>query len=465
MTDRRRIHLIGIGGTGLSAIARVLHARGWAVSGCDRNASPALAALQALGIHAQVGHDPGHVTGVDMVLRSSAVPRSHPEVQAAQEAGVPVLTRRDFLPTLTAGYRTLAVAGTHGKTTTTAMLAWALHALGHDPTFILGGDVPPWGNARVGVGPWFVIEADEYDGMFLGLRPQVAALTTLEYDHPDLFPTWEAYLDVFVAFAGQVQETLVVRADDPGIAALRSRWTPRARVVTFALRGPADYTAREVRALPARGYAWTLRRPQGPDVPVQLAVPGRHNAANAMAALAVLDQLGLDVFAAAEALGRFPGAGRRFTVVAEREGVVWVNDYAHHPTEIAATLAAARERFPHRALWAVWQPHTYSRTRALWDAFVSALQQADAVLVLDIYPAREQPLPGVTGRALAQAVAQAARAAQGPDPVAYASTLDEAAAYLAAHVRGPAAVLILSAGDAPQVLQRLGLRPHSEVSA
>ena len=462
----RHMHLIGIGGTGLSAIARILHARGWRVSGCDRAANPRLRALQAAGLDARVGHDPAHLAGVDLVLRSSAVPPTHPEVQAAHARGIPVLTRRVFLPTLTAGYRTLAVAGTHGKTTTTAMLAWVLHALGQDPTFVLGGDVPPWGNARAGAGPWFVIEADEYDHMFLGLQPEVAAVTILEHDHPDLFPTWDDYVDAFAAFARRVQRVLVLRADDPGVAALRGRLSAAPAVRTFALRGPADYRAVDVRSQPGRGIRFTLQPAGGPAVPVRLQVPGEHNVANALAALAVVAQLGLDLAAAAEALADFPGAGRRFTVVADRDGIAWVDDYAHHPTEIAATLQAARQRYPDRTLWAVWQPHTFSRTRALWDGFVSALQAADGVLVLAIYAAREAPLPGVTGEALQAAIAARAAAGAGPRVVGYAPTLDEAAAWLAARVQAPAVVLILSAGDAPQVLTRLGVRPRdAEVHA
>jgi len=459
MTDRPRIHLIGIGGTGLSAIAQVLHARGWTVSGCDRTHTPRVDALRARGISVHVGHDPAHVAAVDLVLRSSAVSREHPEVQAAQAAGVPVLTRRAFLPTLTAGYRTLAVAGTHGKTTTTAMLAWALVGAGQDPTLIVGGQVPGWGNARVGRGPWFVIEADEYDHMFLGLHPEVAVVTTLEHDHPDLFPTWDAYLDAFVAFAQQVTDTLMLRADDPGVRALRARLSATPRVRTFALQGPADYRVVDLARQPGRGYAFRLQRPAGPAVPVRLAVPGLHNVANAAAALAVVDRLGLDVPAAARALADFPGAGRRFTIVARRAGLAWVDDYAHHPTEIAATLAAAREQFPDATLWAVWQPHTYSRTRALWDGFLRALQAADAVLVLPIYPAREQPLPGVNAAALAQALA-ASRGARGPHFVAHARSLDHAADLLAAQVRPPAVVVLLSAGDAPRIFRQLGVLPQ-----
>ncbi len=458
------IHLMGIGGTGLSAIARVLHARGWRVSGCDRAANPTLDALRALGIDARVGHDPGHVTGVDLVLRSSAVPPTHPEVQAARAAGVPVVTRRDFLPTLTAGYRTLAVAGTHGKTTTTGMLAWALEALGQDPTLVLGADLPPWGNARVGRGPWFVIEADEYDHMFLGLQPEVAVLTMLEHDHPDLFPTWEAYLDAFAAFARQVRGALVVRADDPGVQALLAR-TPslRARVRTFALRGPADYQVQVGPVTEVGGHAYRLGLPTGGWVEGRLAVPGAHNVANAAAALAVVHHLGLDVQDAAQALASFPGAARRFSVLAEREGIVWIDDYAHHPTEIRATLAAARERFPGHTLWAVWQPHTFTRTRTLWPQFVDALQHADAVLILPIYAAREGPLPGVHAAALARDVQRQAHRAGKPHPVAYAVSLPQAAAYLAAQVQPPAVVVLLSAGDAPHLL-RYWPRPVTEVS-
>ncbi|NPA06265.1 MAG: UDP-N-acetylmuramate--L-alanine ligase [Chloroflexi bacterium] len=444
----RRIHLIGIGGTGLSAIARLLHARGWQVSGCDRQASPTLDALRAQGMNVHIGHDPAHLrSGVDLVLRTSALPADHPEVQAARAAGIPVLTRREFLPTLTQGYRTLAVAGTHGKTTTTAMLAWALAAAGQDPTALIGGEVPPWGNVRLGQSPWFVIEADEYDHMFWGLTPEVAVLTTLELDHPDLFPTWDAYARAFAGFVDRVQRALVVAAFDPGVQRLLHDHPPRQPVLTFGWDDRADYWADEVQWTGV-GYRFVLRHRRQALAQVQLTVPGRHNVANALAALAVVHHLGLDVNAAARGLATFPGAGRRFTVVADQDGIAWVNDYAHHPTEIRATLAAARERYPDRALWAVWQPHTYTRVRALWDAFIRAFEAADHVIVSEIYAAREAPLAGVSGQAIARAI-------QHPR-VHYAADLESVANALRA-IQPPAAVVLLSAGDLPQVLTRLGL--------
>ncbi|NPA26965.1 MAG: UDP-N-acetylmuramate--L-alanine ligase, partial [Chloroflexi bacterium] len=426
------------------------------VSGCDRQPSATLDALRAEGIDVRVGHAPDHVRGMDLVLRTSALPAHHPEVEAARRAGIPVVTRREFLPQLTQGYRTLAVAGTHGKTTTTAMLAWALVAAGEDPVALIGGEVPGWGNARPGRGPWFVIEADEYDYMFWGLRPEVGVITTLEHDHPDLFPTWEAYLDAFAGFVDRVQRALVVSAHDPGVADLLRRHPPQVPVITFGWDARADYWADALQRHDL-GYAFVLRHRDTALASVRLAVPGRHNVANAVAALSVVHFLGGDVARAAQGLATFPGAGRRFTVVADQGGIAWVDDYAHHPTEIRATLAAARERYPNRTLWAVWQPHTYTRLRALWDAFARAFSEADEVIVTDVYAAREDPLPGISGQAMARAISSP----QGR----YAADQDALVALLQ-EVQPPAVVVLLSAGDLPQILPRLGVvaRPRTSVT-
>ncbi len=448
MLAREHVHLMGIGGTGLSAIARVLQDRGVTVSGCDRNPGPEVEALRRRGIPVYVGHDPAHLEGVTLVLRSSAVPGTHPEVQAARSRGLPVLTRADFLPRLSQGYRTLAVAGTHGKTTTTGMLAWTLLALNRDPTYILGGTLRNTGlNGRAGRGPYFVIEADEYDNMFLGLRPWAGILTFVDYDHPDFFPTRAAYRAAFRAFLDRFEPGGVV-VYWAGDEAAREVVTGRGglRVVTYDAEAPATYQAREVDFRP-EGTRFLVVHRGRPLVPVRLPLPGVHNVRNALAVLALLHQLGEDVHRAAEALARFQGVERRFTVVARKAGWVLVNDYGHHPVEIATTLAAARQRFPGHALWAVWQPHTYTRTLGLLDDFARALREADALVVLPVYAARETPPPGFQDR---EVVARLAH----PRGF-FAADLDAAAALLLDRVRPPAVVLLFSAGDAPVLLERL----------
>ena len=445
-----RVHFVGIGGTGLSAIARVLAERGWEVSGSDRQASPRTAMLADLGVAVTIGHAPEAARRAALVVRSSAVPDDDADVVAARAAGVPVLKRRDFLPHLTAGYRVLAVAGSHGKTTTTAMLAWVLTALGHDPTFIIGSEARNLAtNAHAGSGDFFVIEADEYDYMFLGLTPYAAIVTNIEHDHPDMFPTAEAFFEAFQQFARRVREDgfLLACADQAESRRLAAGHAGTA--LTYGLEAAeADYRAAEVRSNARGGYDFAFLPTAGAPVPVSLAVPGRHNVQNALAVMALVHRLGLDVPAAAAALGSFRSTGRRFEVVGEAGGVVFVDDYAHHPTEIRATLAAARERFPGRALWAVWQPHTYSRTLALLPHFATAFAAADAVLVTDVFAARETPPADFDPRRVAAAL-------QHPD-VRFAPTLEDAAATLIAEVQPPAVVVVLSAGDAP-TLTRLAL--------
>ncbi len=453
MSLPRHIHLIGIGGTGLSAIARVLLDRGHVVSGSDRQASPFTEALQRLGARVYLGHAAEHVQGADLVVRSSAIPDDNPEVQAARAAGVPVLKRVDFLPRLTAGYRTLAVAGSHGKTTTTAMLALILQALGQDPTFIVGAEVVDLGtNARAGQGPYFVIEADEYDYMFWGLRPYVAVVTNVEHDHPDLFPTLATVREAFRGFVERAdpQGWAVLCGEDAGARDLATH--APGEVVFYGISAPSlgsgnGAAAQELVPNPKGGYDFRARLPSGRMVEVSLGIPGRHNVLNALAALAVTDVLGLDVAAAAQVLAAFRGAGRRFEVQAEVAGRVLVDDYAHHPTEIAATLEAARARYPDHTLWAVWQPHTYSRTLTLLDRFATAFAAADRVVVTEVYAARERPPQGFDARQVAAALRHPA--------VHFVPDWETAAAYLAAEVRPPAVVLVLSAGDGPRLTQRL----------
>jgi UDP-N-acetylmuramate--alanine ligase len=393
----KHVHFIGIGGTGLSAIARLLLESGYTVSGSDRTLSPLAHAISAAGAKVMAGHTAENVQGADVVVRSSAIPDNNPEVQAALQAGIPVLKRSAFLGTFMAGFTTVAVAGTHGKTTTTAMIAWMLSELGQDPSYIIGGISKNLNsNAHAGQGQVFVIEADEYDRMFLGLKPDWIVLTTLEHDHPDCFPTPEEYVQAFSDFIAQLRPgggALICR-DDAGVSALTGALPGGTHIFPYGLDEGQGYFATGLSSNAAGGmtfsaYYQAAGQPAVRLAEVQLSVPGEHNVRNALAALAVIHQLGLPVYEAGEALANFLGTGRRFDVLGEAAGVTVIDDYAHHPTEIRATLSAARQRYPDQRIWAVWQPHTYSRTQTLLDGFLHAFDQADRVLVTEVYAARE----------------------------------------------------------------------------
>lgn len=457
------VHLIGIGGSGLSAIATILLERGYRVSGSDRQESPQLRRLQELGARIHYGHLAENIAGADRVVRSSAVRDDNVEVLAAQAAGIPVLKRADFLEQLVAGQLPLAVAGTHGKTTTTAMLAWVLTSLGADPSYVIGGVAANLGqNAHAGLGQYFVIEADEYDRMFLGLRPYIAVVTNVEHDHPDCYPTPADFYQAFREFTCRVQAggALVACSDDPGAAQLLAEARSAAlRAVSYGIGpGPQDYRAEEIQLGASGGLAFNFVRQGAPPVKrITLQVPGEHNVRNALAVLCVVDLLGLPVDRAAQALQEFRGAGRRFEVRGEYRGVTLIDDYAHHPTEIRATLAGARLRYPGRRLWAVWQPHTYSRIRTLFDAFSTAFGDADCVLVTEVYAARE-PVPpdGFSARQVADAIA--AQETNAGKIVLFAALLESAVDQLVNRLQPGDVVLVLSAGDADQINVELARR-------
>jgi UDP-N-acetylmuramate--alanine ligase len=445
MMEMKRVHLVGIGGSGLSAIAVVLLERGVQVSGSDRQYSPLAQRVQAAGGQVFVGHQAENISGADLVVKSSAIPDDNVEVQAARAAGLPVYKRAEFLGVLTNGYRTIAVAGTHGKTTTTAMIAWLLTFLGYDPSYIIGGVSLDLGsNAHHGQGSFFVIEADEYDGMFLGLNPEIAVVTNIEHDHPDCYPTGEAFFQAFEAFSRRIltQGTLLGCKDDPGAWLLLSQ-TAGVRVLAYGIQSPGcDYQASDLEAIPGRGYSFqvTGKMITGTQTSLSLQIPGRHNVLNALAALGVADILGIALDRAAAALASFQGTGRRFEVRGQVNRVTVIDDYAHHPSEIRATLAAARSSFPGQAIWAVWQPHTFSRTRLLAEEFGSAFEDADHVLVTEIYAAREPvPQDGYSARQVVSAMSH-------PDAL-YVPGLMQAQDYLLAHLQAGDVVLVLSAGD------------------
>lgn len=398
-SDTRPVHFMGIGGAGMSALALLAARRGVTVSGCDTDPAGA-ADVAALGATVLAGHSPTHVTGARAVVATAAIPADHPELVAARAAGIPVVPRKRALADLVNPHEVVALAGTHGKTTTTVMATEALAAAGRDPTGLAGGRVAQWGgNARIGGDQLFVVEADEYDRAFLELKPGVAVVNNVEADHLEIYGTLAAIEEAFVEFAGRARIALV-GTDDAGASRVAARL--RNQVWRFGT-GDADLRIGAVEQGP-RGTSADVRLPDGRRVKLRLAVPGMHNVLNATAALGTVVALDGDVDAALGALAEFRGAGRRFERLGEARGILFVDDYAHHPSELRATLAAARQAFPGKRLVAVFQPHLYSRTQVHGEAMGRALAVADLAVIADVYAAREQPVAGVTGEVVAQAV-------------------------------------------------------------
>lgn len=435
--DPRPIHFVGIAGAGMSALALLARRRGIPVSGCD--ADPAQAAdVMAAGAQVMAGHDPAHVAGARAVVYTAAVPRDHAELAAARAAGIPVVRRAAALAEAVKGATVVGVAGTHGKTTTTVMATEALVAAGSNPTGLAGGRVRPWGgNARLGGSELFVVEADEYDQSFLELWPRVAIVTNVEADHLECYGSVEALEAAFTTFAGRAERVLV-GADDTGARRVASTLGDRRWLVGRAR--DADVRIGPVRAEPTESVT-ELTLPDGRTCTLRLAVPGLHNVRNGAMAVGAVAALGAPLEPALAALAAFGGVGRRFDVVGEAGGVVVVDDYAHHPTEVAATLAAARQRYPTARLVAVFQPHLYSRTAAMGDELGAALALADVAVVTEVYGAREQPLPGVSGRSVATAAGEA-----GAETV-WLPERETVAREVSALVRSGDVVLTLGAGD------------------
>jgi len=443
--DPRPIHLMGIAGAGMSALALIARHRGVAITGCDSDTSgPGIVDLTALGVRVSQGHDPSHVDGARAVIVTAAVSPNHPELARARALNIPVVRRADALGELVSGggARLVAVAGTHGKTTTTVMTTEALSAAGRNPTGLAGGRVASWGgNARIGGDDLYVVEADEYDKAFLSLRPTVAVVNNVEADHLECYGSVEALEAAFVEFADRAQR-VIIGADDVGADRVALRL--QAPVWRVGLGPTADVRIRAVRLEPGGSRA-TIAMPGGDLVELQLAVLGMHNVRNAAAALAALHALGADVQVGAQALAAFHGVGRRFERLGEERGVTVVDDYAHHPTEVTATLASARQAYPGRRIVAVFQPHLYSRTALHGEALGTALAAADVVVVAPIYGAREQPLAGIThhivvrGATRAGAATVAVRDRSGLTP------------HVARAVRDGDVVFTMGAGDVTRV--------------
>ena len=443
-----RVHFVGIGGVGMSAVARIMVARGVPVSGSDAKDLPVMADLAAAGARIAVGYASSNLGDAQTVVAGSAIRPDNPEVVAAREAGLPVLHRSEALAATMGGDTVVTVAGTHGKSTTTSMVTVLLQGAGLDPSFAIGANVPALGvNAAHGSSGIFVAEADESDGSFLNYRPRIAVVTNVEPDHLDHYGTAEAVYESFDRFTALLPAdgVLVACADDAGALALaeRTRTRGNTRVVLYGTSEGVDLVLHD------GGPGDVAVSTASGRFPLALQVPGRHNALNAAAAFAVALELGVDPAAAAAALAHFSGASRRFELKGEARGIRVFDDYAHHPTEVRAALAAARSVAGTHKVHVLFQPHLFSRTREFAQEFAEALNLADTALVLDIYPAREDPIPGVTSQLIADHLDHGGRLVAAGDAV---SALAAAA--------GPGdIVLTAGAGDVtaygPQIVEAL----------
>jgi len=440
----KHVYFIGIGGTGLSAIARLLKEKGYAVSGSDQQISDVARDLISNGITVHEGHSAANLSGVDLVIRSSAINENNPEVQAAMAAKIPVYKRSDILGELMNDQKGIAVAGTHGKTTTTAMIATMLQKLELDPSYIIGSTAKNLGtNAHYGHGEFFVIEADEYDRMFHGLSPTIGVITNLEHDHPDCYPTFTDYLQAFKEFTQRIIPggSLFIYNDDPGNLKLLPFLTTES-ILTYGTSVTSDYQAKNIVSNTSGGYSFDVHKSTEKLVSTHLQVPGLHNVMNALVTLAIAHHEGLNILSASQALSEFRGTSRRFDILGEVGKITIIDDYAHHPTEIQATLQAARTRYQGRKIWAIWQPHTYSRTKILFEEFSNSFSNADHVIVSQIYASREKD----DGFSAAEVV----KAMEHPD-ARYIPSLIEISDYLCEHLATGDVMLVFSAGDATQI--------------
>jgi UDP-N-acetylmuramate--alanine ligase len=402
----RRVHFVGIGGSGMSGIAEVLLNLGYEVSGSDVKESEVTTRLRGLGAHVTAAHDAANVEQAEVVVASTAIGAGNPELVRAHERGIPVIPRAEMLAELMRIKYSVAIAGAHGKTTTTSMVGEILAHGGLDPTVIVGGRLKALGaHARLGQGPFLVAEADESDGSFLFLSPTIAVITNLDEEHLDYYASMDAIREAFATFVNRVPfyGTVILPADEPNAAAIRPK--ANRRTVTYGLDAPADVEGRDLSVGPT-GVRFALRVRGRDEGIIELKVTGVHNARNALAAIAAGWELGVPVAAIRDALHEFAGVGRRLELRGMVQGAPWIDDYAHHPTEIAAAVAALRATYG-RNIVAVFQPHRYTRTKALLERFAGCFVGVGDLVLLPIYPAGETPIPGVTSELLASAVAKA----------------------------------------------------------
>lgn len=450
------MHFVGIAGVGMSGLAELMHSRGYDVSGCDLAAGRSVDHLAELGIRVQLGHSAEHGRDADVVIHSSAIDPQNPELVAARRRGIPVIARGEMLAEAMRGTQGIAVAGTHGKTTTTALLAHVLSLAGLDPTALVGGWVKrpagQTGGAIIGRGDWLVTEADESDGSFLRLSPCITVVTNIDADHLEHYGDMQALEDAFLRFARNIPfwGVAVVCTDQPRVRSLSDRI--EGRVLRYGLTSDAELVARDV-VTDAMGMRFAVERRDLRLGEVQLPLPGRHNVANALAALAVALELGVSFARAAAALASFGGVARRFEVKGSARGVRLIDDYGHHPIEVRATLEAARGIHPGRIV-TIFQPHRFTRTRDCMDEFSEAFGSCDVLIVTDTYAAGETPIEGAEASALARAIQKTGH----PD-VRYVDRLSDIARTLPDSLREGDLVITLGAGDVtrlgPELLERL----------
>ncbi len=451
----KRVHFVGVGGSGMSGVAEVLLNLGYAVSGSDLQESATIGRLRDAGARIEIGHAAGHIEGCDVVVVSAAIAEDNVELVAAAQHNVPVIPRAEMLGELMRFRRGIAVAGTHGKTTTTSLIANVLAQGGLDPTFVVGGLVNSVdSNARLGSGEYLVAEADESDASFLHLQPWMAVVTNIDADHMGTYGgDFGRLTQTFVNFLHNLPfyGLAVLCIDDPNVQRIKS--AVRKPVITYGTDANADLCALDVVQHGTRMRFRAVRAGRR-DIDVELAIPGNHNVLNALAAIAIGQELGIDDAAIVAALAGFEGIGRRFQLrgavrVTGGEALL-VDDYAHHPRELAATLQAAAGSWPQRRRVAVFQPHRYTRTRDLLDDFAQVLERQDPLIITEVYPAGETPISGADGRALCRAI----RARGQVDPV-FVENLTDLPKVLAAIVRHDDIILTLGAGDIGQISRRL----------
>lgn len=436
-----KIHFVGIGGIGMSGIAELLHNQGYKVSGSDLRETDITRRLQAMGCVIRYGHHADHIKDAHVVVISSAVKPDNPEVRAAKENQVPVIPRAEMLAELMRMKQGIAVAGSHGKTTTTSLIATILSRAGMDPTIVIGGKLNSIGtNAKLGEGDYLVAEADESDGSFLKLNPVIALITNIDPEHMEHFHTMDNLRAAFISFANKVPfyGAAIVCLDHPEIQGILP--AIQKRIITYGLSAQANYHAENIRQ---EGFetVFDLVKNQTPSGEVRVRMPGRHNALNAIAAIAVSQELGIPLQEAKQALREFEGVQRRFQERHTIRDILIIDDYAHHPREIEATLQAAKSGWDRRVI-AVFQPHRYTRVRDLMDEFFRCFYQADKLIVTNIYPAGERPIEGINAKKLYEGILR-----HGHRDVHYIEDFEGIAAFLASNTRAGDMVITLGAGD------------------
>jgi len=459
----QRVHLIGVGGVHMSGIAQILRYRGHLVSGSDLHLSPLTSRLEGIGVTVHRGHDAGNVDEAELVVYTSAVNDDNPEFIEARRRGIEIIKRAPMIARLMEGKQVIAVAGSHGKTTTTSLIAWMLARAGLAPTYMLGGEsIDLGGNAAPGDGDHFVVEADEFDQAFLSYHPHIAVVTNIEPDHLDIYGSFENLRDAFRRFLSQVDNNgyIVACMDSPDMQvvlpeAIGDGTTPSpVRVVSYGLNTPADWRATAISSMGVDRSAFMVEFCQEDWGNVETGLLGVHNVSNSLAAVAVGEIVGLSPSTITSAIAEFHGVRRRFQRIGEAGGVLAMDDYAHHPSEVRATLAAARSRFPGRRLVCLFQPHTYTRTRYLLDGFRTCFRDCDVLLIARTYAAREEPSAGMTAEELAREIAE--------PPARYTGELDESARAVADVVEPGDVFFTIGAGDidtvGPMVLELLEQR-------